>query len=146
MRILLLNGPNLQLLGVREPSIYGTGTLAELENRCRERAQRLGVELECRQSNHEGVLVDWIGGIPGEFDGLLLNAGGYTHTSVALRDAVVAVSVPTVEVHLSNIFAREEFRRRSYLSDVVWAMVCGMGVTGYELALEALVSHIRELR
>ncbi len=111
-----------------------------------ERARRLDVELVCRQSNHEGELVDWIGGMRGEFDGLLLNAGAYTHTSVAIRDAIAAVGVPTVEVHLSNIFARESFRRHSYLSDVVWAVVCGMGFDGYELALEALVSHIRSGR
>lgn len=143
MRILLLNGPNLQLLGLREPSIYGSGTLSELESRCKERASKLGVELVCRQSNHEGELVDWIGSMPGEFDGLLLNAGAYTHTSVAIRDAISAVGLPTVEVHLSNIFARESFRHHSYLSEVVWAVVCGMGFNGYELALEALVSHIR---
>ncbi|MCQ2396580.1 MAG: 3-dehydroquinate dehydratase, partial [Lentisphaeria bacterium] len=122
MRILLLNGPNLQLLGLREPSVYGTGTLAELESRCMERARRLDVELVCRQSNHEGELVDWIGGMRGEFDGLLLNAGAYTHTSVAIRDAIAAVGVPTVEVHLSNIFARESFRRRAAVREM------GLGV------------------
>ena len=143
MRILLLNGPNLQLLGMREPGIYGTGTLKELEERCRKVAGELGVELECRQSNWEGELVDWIGAIPGNFDGLLLNAAAYTHTSVAIRDAVAGVRVPTVELHLSNIFGRDEFRHRSYLAGVAWAVVAGMGFQGYELALRALVAHLR---
>ena len=143
MRILLLNGPNLQLLGMREPGIYGTGTLQELEERCRKVAGELGVELECRQSNWEGELVDWIGAIPGNFDGLLLNAAAYTHTSVAIRDAVAGVCVPTVELHLSNIFGRDEFRHRSYLAGVAWAVVAGMGFQGYELALRALVAHLR---
>ncbi len=143
MRILLLNGPNLQLLGMREPGIYGTGTLQELEERCRKVAGELGVELECRQSNWEGELVDWIGAIPGNFDGLLLNAAAYTHTSVAIRDAVAGVRVPTVELHLSNIFGRDEFRHRSYLAGVAWAVVAGMGFQGYELALRALVAHLR---
>ena len=143
MRILLLNGPNLQLLGRREPGIYGTGTLQELEERCRKVAGELGVELECRQSNWEGELVDWIGAIPGNFDGLLLNAAAYTHTSIAIRDAVAGVRVPAVELHLSNIFGRDEFRHRSYLAGVVWAVVAGMGFQGYELALRALVAHLR---
>ena len=143
MRILLLNGPHLQLLGMREPGIYGTGTLQELEERCRKVAGELGVELECRQSNWEGELVDWIGAIPGNFDGLLLNAAAYTHTSVAIRDAVAGVRVPTVELHLSNIFGRDEFRHRSYLAGVAWAVVAGMGFQGYELALRALVAHLR---
>lgn len=143
MRILLLNGPNLQLLGMREPGIYGTGTLQELEGRCRKVAGELGVEPQCRQSNWEGELVDWIGAIPGNFDGLLLNAAAYTHTSVAIRDAVAGVRVPTVELHLSNIFGRDEFRHRSYLAGVAWAVVAGMGFQGYELALRALVAHLR---
>ncbi len=141
-RILVLNGPNLQLLGMREPGIYGTGTLQELEDRCRTVAAELGVEIECRQSNHEGQLVDWIDETLGHFDGIVLNAAAYTHTSVAIRDAVAAVRIPTVEVHLSNVFAREDYRHRSYLSEVAWAVICGMGFAGYEMALRALVERL----
>lgn len=142
MRILLVNGPNLQLLGMREPGIYGTGTLSELEARLHGVALKLGVELECRQSNHEGDIIDWIGGMPGRFDGLLINAGGYTHTSIAIRDAIAGVRLPAVEIHISNNFGREEYRRRSYIGEVAWAVVAGMGFDGYEFALRGLVSHL----
>ena len=141
--LLLINGPNLQLLGMREPGIYGTETLASIEARCQAVAAELGVTLECRQSNHEGDLVDWIGEMPGKFDGLVINPGAYTHTSVALRDAVAAVRLPVVEVHISNIFQREDYRHRSYLSEVAWAVVVGMGAAGYEWALRALVRKLQ---
>ncbi|MGN0867443.1 MAG: type II 3-dehydroquinate dehydratase [Oligosphaeraceae bacterium] len=144
MRILVLNGPNLQLLGMREPGIYGTGTLAQLEEHCARVAQELGVQVECRQSNHEGDLVDWIGKAPGEFQGIVLNAAAYTHTSVAIRDAVAAVRLPVVEVHLSNVFRREEYRHRSYLAEVAWAVISGMGFLSYEMALRALAAHARD--
>ena len=143
--VLLLNGPNLQLLGMREPGIYGTETLSAIEARCQTVAQELGVGLECRQSNHEGTLVDWVGEMPGRFSGLVINPGAYTHTSIALRDAVAAVRLPTVEVHLSNIFQREDYRHRSYLSEVAWAVVAGMGASGYEWALRALVGKLQQL-
>ncbi len=144
MRILVLNGPNLQLLGMREPGIYGTGTLGQLEEHCVRVGRELGIEVECRQSNHEGELVDWIGKTPGEFQGIVLNAAAYTHTSVAIRDAVAAVHLPVVEVHLSNVFRREEYRHRSYLAEVAWAVISGMGFLGYEMALRGLVAHARE--
>ena len=144
LAILFLNGPNLQLLGMREPGIYGTETLASIEARCEAVAAELGVTLECRQSNHEGTLVDWIDEMPGKFDGLVINPGAYTHTSVALRDAVAAVRLPVVEVHISNIYQREEYRHRSYLSEVAWGMVAGLGTDGYEWALRALVRKLQK--
>ncbi|MBQ4480949.1 MAG: type II 3-dehydroquinate dehydratase [Victivallales bacterium] len=144
LAILFLNGPNLQLLGMREPGIYGTETLAAIETRCQAVAGELGVKLECRQSNHEGTLVDWIDEMPGRFSGAVINPGAYTHTSVALRDAVAAVRLPVVEVHISNIFQREDYRHHSYLSEVAWAVVAGMGGDGYEWALRALVRKLRQ--
>lgn len=144
LAVLLLNGPNLQLLGMREPGIYGTETLASIEGRCQSVAAELGVSLECRQSNHEGVLVDWIDEMPGKFAGLVINPGAYTHTSVALRDAVAAVRLPAVEVHISNIFQREDYRHHSYLSEVAWSVVAGMGADGYEWALRALVRKLQK--
>ena len=144
MRILVLNGPNLQLLGMREPGIYGTGTLAQLEEHCARVARELGIEVECRQSNHEGELVDWIGNAPGHFQGIVLNAAAYTHTSVAIRDAVAAVRLPTVAVHLSNVFSREEYRHRSYLAEVAWAVVSGMGFLSYEMGLRGLAARGKE--
>ena len=144
LAILFLNGPNLQLLGMREPGIYGTETLASIVARCQAVAGELGVALDCRQSNHEGTLVDWIDEMPGRFDGLVINPGAYTHTSVALRDAVAAVRLPVVEVHISNIYQREEYRHRSYLSEVAWGMVAGLGTDGYEWALRALVRKLQK--
>lgn len=137
-RFLLLNGPNLNLLGVREPGIYGQAGLAEIVAGLEARAAELGVDLECRQSNHEGVLIDWVQAALGQFDGLILNPGGLTHTSVALRDAVAAVGLPAIEVHLSNIHAREPFRHRSLLAPVCLGQIAGLGPLGYELALIAL--------
>lgn len=129
---------------MREPGIYGTGTLAQLEEHCARVARELGIEVECRQSNHEGELVDWIGNAPGHFQGIVLNAAAYTHTSVAIRDAVAAVRLPTVEVHLSNVFSREEYRHRSYLAEVAWAVVSGMGFLSYEMALRGLAARGKE--
>ena len=143
MLIAVLNGPNLNLLGVREPARYGTLTLAEIEARVRERAGRLGVEIEWCQSNHEGALVDAVQGLRGRVAGALINAAAYTHTSLALRDAVLAVAVPFVEVHLTNVWAREEERRRSLLADLAVAVVAGFGADSYVLALEGLVAHLR---
>ncbi|MEM9473925.1 MAG: type II 3-dehydroquinate dehydratase [Pseudomonadota bacterium] len=140
--LLILNGPNLNLLGQREPEVYGTTTLAEIEERCTVTAQSLGYDAECLQSNHEGVLVDAIQGAQGQHGGIILNAGAYTHTSVALRDAVAGVAVPAIELHLSNTFAREEFRHQSYLSAVSLGLICGFGVAGYDLAIRAMVDHL----
>ncbi len=142
MRILVLNGPNLQLLGTRETKIYGDTTLSAIETGLAAVADELGVDLDCRQSNHEGELVDWIGGCPGKMDGIIINPAAYTHTSVALRDALAAVDVPAVEVHLSNIHAREEFRHRSLTAPVCLAQICGLGAAGYEWALRALHRHL----
>jgi 3-dehydroquinate dehydratase-2 len=141
--ILVLNGPNLQLLGRRKPEVYGGRSLADVEERLRKLAGELGVAVECLQSNHEGDLVDWIGSAPGRFAAILLNPGAYTHTSVAIRDAIEAVGLPAVEVHISNIHAREEFRHRSLIAPVCLGQICGMGTLGYELALRALADHLR---
>lgn len=141
MRVLVLNGPNLNLLGQREPHLYGSTTLAEIEARLGELAAELGVAIECRQSNHEGVLVDWIHSAKGAFDAILFNAGAYTHTSIALRDAVAAVGLPTVEVHLSNVHAREEFRRHSMLAPVCRGVISGFGALSYLLALRAIIDN-----
>lgn len=139
MRILFLNGPNLNLLGRREPEIYGRTTLADIEAMVRRRAAERGVEVEFRQSNSEGELVDWIQQAAGRFDALVLNAGAYTHTSIALRDAIVAAGIPTVEIHISNVHAREEFRRNSVLAPVCRGVICGFGARSYLLGLEAAI-------
>jgi 3-dehydroquinate dehydratase-2 len=143
MRILVLNGPNLNLLGRREPSVYGARTLQDIESMLRERAAALGVEIDFRQHNDEGALVTAIGETPGRFDGLVFNPAAYTHTSVALRDALSAVRIPCVEVHLSNTAAREEFRHRSLTAAACVGVIAGFGADSYLLALEALVGYLR---
>ncbi|MDX2121824.1 MAG: type II 3-dehydroquinate dehydratase [Gemmatimonadota bacterium] len=143
MRIAVLNGPNLNLLGTREPEVYGRTTLAELEQQVREEAGRLGVTLSWFQTNHEGAFVEAIQGLRGQADGALVNAAAFTHTSLALRDALLAVRVPFVEVHLSNIFAREPERRHSRLADLALGIVAGFGPQGYLLGLQALVAKLR---
>jgi 3-dehydroquinate dehydratase-2 len=143
VRIAVLNGPNLNLLGTREPVLYGRETMAELEARVLARAGELGVSLTWRQTNHEGTFVDWVQGLPGEADGALINAAAFTHTSVAVRDALLAVRVPFVEVHLSNIFAREPERRRSLMADLAVGVIAGFGPQSYLLGLDALVGHLR---
>jgi 3-dehydroquinate dehydratase-2 len=144
MRVLLLNGPNLNLLGLREPGLYGAQTLAQIEAALAERARALGVELECFQSNHEGALVDRIHAARAAADGILINAGAFTHTSVALRDALLGVAIPYVELHLSNVHAREPFRHHSFLADRAVGVICGFGPTSYSLALQGLVTHLRD--
>jgi 3-dehydroquinate dehydratase-2 len=143
MRIAVLNGPNLNLLGTREPEIYGRTTLAEIENLVRAEAAKLGSEIEWTQSNHEGALVDAVQALKGRVDGALVNAAALTHSSLALRDAFLAVRVPFVELHLSNIFAREPDRRHSVLADLAVGMVTGFGAQSYVLALHALIGRLR---
>jgi 3-dehydroquinate dehydratase-2 len=136
--VLVLNGPNLNMLGKRQPEIYGRETLADVEKACRAEAVRLGLEVECVQSNHEGVLVDHIQAAREKNSGIVINAGAYTHTSVALLDAINAAEVPTIEVHISNIYKRESFRHHSYISAAAVGVIAGLGSQGYLLALQAL--------
>jgi 3-dehydroquinate dehydratase-2 len=136
--ILVLNGPNLNLLGVREPKTYGSETLADIEEACLERAAALDLALDFRQSNHEGQLVDWIQEARESADGIVINAGAYTHTSIAILDALRACELPIIEVHLSNIFAREAYRHHSYVSSVARGVICGFGAQSYILALDAI--------
>ena len=142
--ILVLNGPNLNLLGRRETGIYGTLTLADIEQMCRSEAEDLGVSVDFAQDNSEGALVDQIHSAQGHHAGLILNAGAYTHSSMALRDAIVGTGLPTIELHLSNVFAREPFRHVSYISPVAVGVICGLGAQGYSLALRALFHHLSE--
>lgn len=141
---MVLHGPNLNLLGKREPGVYGAVTLEEINQRLKQEAQSLQVELTALQSNHEGVLVDAIQAALGEHQGILINPGAYTHTSVAIRDAVAAVNLPTVEVHLSNIHKREEFRHHSYIAPVAIGQITGFGADSYRLGLHALVHYLRQ--
>ncbi len=143
MRLLLLNGPNLNLLGQREPGLYGSATLPQIESALEAQARALNVELECFQSNFEGALVDRVHQAMGQVDGILINAGAYTHTSIALRDALLGVAIPFVELHLSNTHAREAFRHHSYLADRAVGVICGFGADSYRLALDALVHHLK---
>lgn len=142
MHIAVLNGPNLNLLGEREPELYGRTTLAEIEAATRERARALGVECSWTQSNHEGELVEAIQALKGRADGAVINAAAFTHTSLAVRDALLAVRIPFVEVHLSNLFAREPERRRSVLADLAVGVVTGFGAESYRLGLEGLVGYL----
>ena len=140
--VFILNGPNLNLLGVREPATYGYDTLADVEERCLARAGALDLTIDFRQTNHEGQLVDWIQEARESADGIVLNAGALTHTSVAVLDALSAAGLPVIEVHLSNIFRRETFRHHSYVSLAATGVICGLGAQGYELALDALCALI----
>jgi 3-dehydroquinate dehydratase II len=140
MKMLFLNGPNLNLLGQREPEVYGRMTLADIEGKVRERAKKLGAEIEFRQSNLEGELVAWIQQAKGVFEVIVLNAAAYTHTSIALRDAIAAVGVPTIEIHLSNVHAREEFRHKSLIAPVCRGQIVGFGAESYVLAVEAAIN------
>jgi 3-dehydroquinate dehydratase II len=142
LRILVLHGPNLNLLGTREQSIYGTVSLDAVDTAISKLAEELAIETDIRQSNSEGELVTWIQEARSGYQGIIINPGGYTHTSIAIRDALAAVALPTIEVHLSNIHQREEFRHRSYISDVVVGQIAGLGPTGYLLALRGLQDHL----
>jgi 3-dehydroquinate dehydratase-2 len=140
--IYVLNGPNLNLLGSREPEVYGHETLADIRERCERKAAKLGLVVDFRQSNHEGELVGWIQEAKDKAAGLIVNAGAFTHSSIAMLDALVASELPCVEVHLSNIFRRESFRHTSYVSKGAKGVICGFGPLGYELAIEALADSI----
>lgn len=143
LNILVLHGPNLNLLGQREPAIYGATTLEEINQELQGWGDSVDVAVFCFQSNHEGALIDAIHAAPPQYQGIVMNAGAYTHTSVAIRDAIAGVGLPTVEVHLSNIHKREPFRHHSYLAPVVLGQICGFGKDSYLLGLQALVNHLR---
>jgi 3-dehydroquinate dehydratase-2 len=143
IRLLVLHGPNLNLLGTREPEIYGTMTLSALDDLIRAAAKEAGAEADIRQSNDEGELISWIQAARGRYDALVINAAAYTHTSIAIRDAIAAVEIPAVDVHLSNIHRREAFRRRSYVAQVAVGQVSGFGAYSYVLGIQAAVHHLR---
>lgn len=140
--ILILNGPNLNLLGTRQREVYGNTTLDDISLTCKEHAKRVGFEIDFRQSNSEGEMVDWLHQAKDNQAGVIINAGAYTHTSIALMDAVSSIELPVVEVHLSNIHAREEFRQLSYVAKVALGQICGFGAVGYNLAIDALVDYL----
>jgi 3-dehydroquinate dehydratase-2 len=143
--VLILNGPNLNMLGVREPALYGSQTLDEVEAACQERAEALGMVVDFRQSNSEGELVGWIQQARTANDGIIINAGAYSHTSIALLDALTLAELPVIEVHLSNIFRRESFRHHSYVSTIAKGVICGLGAQGYLLALDAMASILDQV-
>jgi 3-dehydroquinate dehydratase-2 len=137
-KILILNGPNLNMLGTREPGIYGMTSLKDIERQCTEKGDELNLDVDFRQSNHEGELIEWIQKSSGEVSGIIINPASYSHTSIGIADALSAVSLPVIEVHISNIFAREAFRHHSYVSPIAAGIICGLGPNGYILALNAL--------
>jgi 3-dehydroquinate dehydratase II len=143
LSVLVLHGPNLNLLGFREPGIYGSMTLGQIDELLKLDGKKLQVSLNCLQSNHEGVLVDTIHSAREKYQGILINAGAYTHTSVAIRDAIAGVMIPTVEVHLSNIYTREEFRHHSYIAPIAIGQISGFGADSYRLGLQALVNYLK---
>tara|TARA_B100000780_G_scaffold264824_1_gene219794 strand:- start:43 stop:483 length:441 start_codon:yes stop_codon:yes gene_type:complete len=140
--LLILNGPNLNLLGQRQPEIYGHMTLVDVHELCDNKAKILGIDIEFEQTNHEGRMVDLIQVAKTTHDGIILNAGAYTHTSIALFDALTAVEIPAIELHLSNVFSREAFRHHSYISNVAIGVICGFGAHGYLLAIDAMLAHL----
>ena len=141
-RVLVLNGPNLNMLGTREPQTYGSQTLADIEAMCVAEGKTLDLEVTCRQTNREGELCEWIQQALGKFEGIIINAGGYSHTSVAIPDSIRAVAIPTIEFHISNIYAREAFRHHSFISAAAAGVICGLGPAGYRLALIALAEKL----
>lgn len=142
--VLILNGPNLNLLGTRQPEVYGRTTLSDIEKLCKDHGQAIDMNVSFEQSNHEGALVDMIHAARGTHDGIILNAGAYTHTSIALMDAIASVELPAIELHLSNVHARETFRHTSYIAKVSVGIICGFGARGYTLAMDAMKSHISD--
>lgn len=144
IKILILNGPNLNMLGIREPEIYGRDTLADIERLCEQKAKALGYEIDMRQSNSEGDLINWIHEGVSDWSAIVINPAAFTHTSVAIMDALKLVSCPIVEVHISNIYQREAFRHHSYVSPVATGVICGLGPAGYELALDAILGLLRK--
>lgn len=144
MHLLLINGPNLNLLGHRQPEIYGAETLESIEKKLKDKAFKEDFQLDCFQSNSEGEIVDCIHKSLNKVDGILINAGAYTHTSLAIRDALLSVAIPYVELHLSNVYSREDFRQKSFISDQAIGLVCGFGVMSYYLAMQGLLSYLRE--
>lgn len=144
--VLILNGPNLNLLGTRQPEVYGSVTLADIEAMCTKHAKALGIDMQFVQSNHEGALVDAIHAARSTHQGIILNAGAYTHTSIALMDAIFSAELPTIELHLSNVHARETFRHQSYIAKAAIGIICGFGARGYTLAMDALMSHLEPAR
>lgn len=142
IRIMVLNGPNLNLLGTRQPEVYGDTTLADVESACTKKADALGIEIEFRQSNHEGELIDWIHEARQTMQGIVINPGAYTHTSIAIMDAISSVELPVAEVHISNVHKREAFRHTSYVSKVALGVIAGFGTFGYLMGLEGLVNHL----
>ena len=142
MNILLINGPNLNLLGIREPEIYGQRTLSEIEQDLMQAAKNKGIKLECFQSNHEGEIVDKIQDSVKSIQGILINAGAFTHTSISIRDALIGSKIPFVELHISNIFSREDFRKESFLTDKAIGIISGFGISSYTLALEGIIGYL----
>ena len=138
--LLVLNGPNLNLLGTRQPEVYGSTTLADVERLCDSKAAELGISIEFAQSNHEGAMIDLIHNARGKHNGIILNAGAYTHTSIGLMDALSSAALPAIELHLSNVHAREEFRGKSYIAKVAAGVICGFGANGYPMAINAMVA------
>ena len=144
MKILIINGPNLNMLGIRQPEVYGYKTYADLVSYCLEEGKKLNLEIKCFQSNHEGAIIDEIQNAYKVFDGIIINAGAYTHYSIAIMDALKSVDIPTVEVHLSDIYQREEYRHISYIKEASIKSIVGLGFEGYKLALETLIEHLRK--
>ena len=142
--LLILNGPNLNLLGQREPAVYGTTTLGDVETAARTYGDKVGARIGCAQSNSEGGLIDHLHAARGQYDGVILNAGGYTHTSIALHDAILGIEIPTIELHISNVHAREGFRHRSMIAPACIGVICGFGVAGYPLAIDAMLRHLEK--
>ena len=142
--LLILNGPNLNLLGKRQPEIYGHATLQDVEKMCQDKAAAAGIHIQFEQSNHEGALVDWIQAAKAKHDGIILNAGAYTHTSIALFDALTSIELPAIELHVSNVFSREPFRHQSYISNIAIGVICGFGAAGYPLAMDAMLGHLKQ--